>query len=209
MSLWGRFFAAGYEHFLAPSERAGLAERRREVLSEARGRVLEVGPGPGMNLPHYPREGIEELVLAEPEEPMARRLEEKLRERERGRAGQVTRAGAEELPFPDDSFDTVVSMFVLCTVPDADEALAELRRVLKPGGALLFLEHVRAEDPRLARWQDRLEAPWRFFAHGCHCNRRTAETLERSPLAVERLEAGRMPKSAPLVRPMIWGRARG
>lgn len=206
MSLWGRFFAAGYEHFLAPSERAGLADRRREVLSEARGRVLEVGPGPGMNLPHYPREGIEELVLAEPEEPMARRLEQKLHEREV--PGHVVRAGAESLPFPDDTIDTVVSTFVLCTVPDAETAVAELHRILRPGGVLLFLEHVRAEDPRLARWQDRLEVPWRFFAHGCHCNRRTAETVERSPLTLERVESGRMPKAPPLVRPMIWGSAR-
>ncbi len=207
MSLWGRVFAAGYERVLAPSERAGLSDRRREVLSDARGRVLEVGPGPGMNLPHYPREGIEELVLAEPEEPMARRLERRMAELDLSSC-RVVRASAQRLPFDDASFDTVVSTFVLCTVPDPDAALTELRRVMRPGGALLLIEHVRAADPGLARWQDRLEGPWRWFAHGCHCNRDTAEALDRSPFTVERLERGRVPKASPLVRPMISGRAR-
>lgn len=207
MSLWGRVFAAGYERFLAPSERAGLSRSRRTLLAEARGRVLEVGPGPGMNLPHYPEEQVEELVLAEPEEPMARRLEKKLARA--GRRGAVVRAPAQELPFEDGSFDTVVSTFVLCTVPDAARALDEIHRVLRPGGALLLIEHVRAVDsPRLARWQDRLEGPWKRFAHGCHCNRRTAEILERSTFSIERLERGRVPKASPLVAPMIVARAR-
>ena len=80
--------------------------------------------------------------------------------------------------------------------------------MLRPGGALLVIEHVRADEPRLARWQDRLETPWRLLAHGCRCNRDTASTLERSPLTVERLEPGRVPRASPLVRPMISGRAR-
>jgi ubiquinone/menaquinone biosynthesis C-methylase UbiE len=204
VSLWGRVFAAGYEHFLAPSERAGLADRRREVLADARGRVLEVGPGPGMNLPHYPRARIDELVLAEPEEPMARRLERRVAEQ--GLTARVVRAPAEALPFEEDSFDTIVCTFVLCTVPDPQAALTELRRVLRSGGSLLLIEHVRSEEPRLARWQDRLQAPWRWFAHGCHCNRSTAATLEHSAFAIDHLEPGEVPKASPLVRPMISGR---
>ncbi len=207
MSLWGRVFAANYERVVERSERAGLTDRRRTLLADARGRVLEVGPGPAMNLRHYPA-AVTDLVLAEPEEPMARRLERKLAAA--GHAGTVVRAPAEDLPFANDAFDVAVSTFVLCTVEEPDRALAELARVLRPGGLLLLMEHVRAEDgSRTAQWQDRLERPWHWFAHGCHPNRRTAERLERSPLyEVEHLEADRMPMAAPLVQPMIRARAR-
>jgi ubiquinone/menaquinone biosynthesis C-methylase UbiE len=204
MSLWGRVFAAGYDRVLAGSERAGLAERRRELLAGASGRVLEIGAGTGLNLRHYP-DSLEEIVFAEPEEPMARRLERKLATA--GRRGKVVRVPAEALPFEDDSFDTAVCTLVLCTVSDPMRALSELARVLRPGGQLLFLEHVRAETPRLARWQDRLSGAWRRFGHGCNCNRETAALIEASPLSLERIEHGEIPKALPIVRPMIVGRA--
>ena len=91
-------------------------------------------------------------------------------------------APAESLPFEDDSFDTVALTLVLCTVPDPPAALREIARVLKPGGRFLFLEHVRADEPKLARWQDRLHGPWYLFGDGCHCNRDTLATIEGSPL---------------------------
>ena len=119
----------------------------------------------------------------------------------------MVEAPAERLPFEDSSFDTAVFTLVLCTVPDPEAALAEAARVLKPGGKLLFVEHVRAEDAGLARWQDRLEKPWRFLADGCHCNRDTVATIEASPLAVEQVERGALPKAPPLVRPLVRGRA--
>ena len=100
-----------------------------------------------------------------------------------------SQAPAEDLPFEDASFDTVVFTLVLCTVPDPAAALAEAARVLRPGGKLLFVEHVRSEDAGLARWQDRLEKPWRFLADGCHCNRDTVATIEASPFALEHVEA--------------------
>src|SRR5262245_11318506 len=97
---------------------------------------------------------------------------------------------------------------VLCTVEDQSRALAEVRRVLKPDGVFLFAEHVRADDPGLALWQDRLNGVWRRVADGCNCNRRTVAALEASPLSVERMERGTLPMSLPIVRPLVVGRAR-
>ena len=205
MSLWGRVFAALYDGMLADTEAAGLADRRHHLLADVSGSVLDLGAGTGANLRHYPRTGIDELVLVEPEEPMARRLEP--RAADSGRPARVVRAPAEELPFPDQSFDTVVSTLVLCTVRDQPKALAEVRRVLKPGGRLLFLEHVRAEDPEAAKWQDRIHPLWVRLGHGCHCNRSTLATIEASGFTVDRVENGRMPKAPKIVRPMIVGTA--
>src|SRR3954452_25441840 len=134
MSLWERVFAAGYDRFMAGAEKAGLHDMRRELLATARGRTLEIGAGTGANVELYPA-AVTELVLAEPAEPMARRLEAKHPQ------ATVVHAPAEELPFEDDSFDTVVSTLVLCTVVDPDRAIGEIARVLKPDGQLLLLEH--------------------------------------------------------------------
>lgn len=201
-ATWGRMFALGYDRFLAQTEQAGLGDMRRELLSAASGRCLEVGAGTGLNLEHWP-EGLDELVLSEPDPHMAAQLRKKL-----DRDVRVVEAPAERLPFDDYSFDTVALTLVLCTVPDPEASLREIARVLKPGGLFLFLEHVRADDPGLARWQDRLHTPWKWFGDGCHCNRDTLSTIESSPLEVEHSERGRIPKAVPLVRPMVRGSAR-
>lgn len=125
-----------------------------------------------------------------------------------GRLGRVVKAGAEALPFDDGSFDTVVSTLVLCTVDDPAAGLREIRRVLAPGGQLLFLEHVRAEEgSRLARWQDRLEAPWRAFAYGCRCNRDTVDLLVGESFRVSGLERAEWRGMVSLARPLVSGRA--
>ena len=129
--------------------------------------MLEIGAGTGANLPYYDG-SIESLVVTEPEPPMLRRLQRTAREQ--APHAQVLRAPAEDLPFEDDSFDTVVSTLVLCGVDDQPRALREARRVLRPGGQLLFLEHVRADDPDLARFQDRMNWLNRLVV-GCDCNR--------------------------------------
>ena len=203
-ATWGRFFAAVYERSLAATEEAGLRERRRELLARASGRTLELGAGTGLNLDHYP-ESVTELVLSEPFEPMARRLRERLGES--GRDAAVVVAGAESLPFPAEDFDTVVATLVLCTVDDLAATLAEVERVLRPGGRLLFCEHVRSHDPGLARWQDRLERPWGFIGHGCHPNRDTVAAIGSSPLVLEDVERGKLRKAAPIVRPLVVGSA--
>jgi ubiquinone/menaquinone biosynthesis C-methylase UbiE len=202
MSLWGRIFAAGYDRMLENTERAGLAALRGALLAQASGRVLEIGAGTGLNLRHYGA-AVADLTLAEPEGPMLRRLKRRLRTR--GGAGRAVQAGAESLPFPPDSFDVVVCTLVLCTVSDPEAALGEISRVLVPGGRLLFLEHVRSNDPRIARWQDRLHPLWLRCGHGCNCNRPTEQLIQSSPLRIERCDRGRLPKSPPIVRPLISG----
>jgi SAM-dependent methyltransferase len=199
---WERCLAAIYEPFLALGERLGMAARRQALVSRASGRVLEIGAGTGLNLAHYP-ETIEELVLAEPSEPMARRLERRLRGP--GATATLVRAPAEALPFPDASFDTVVSTMVLCTVEHPAQAIAEARRVLRPGGRLLFLEHVRSSAGPLAWWQDRLERPWRAFAVGCRCNRRTVEGLRAGGFSIEELRGARWRGMPPIVTPLAVG----
>jgi SAM-dependent methyltransferase len=204
-ATWGRISAWGYDSFMAASEKAGLGERRRELLAEASGRCLEIGAGTGLNLELWP-EAIESLVLSEPDRYMATQLRKRVARSRR--SATVVEAPGERLPFDDSSFDTVAMTLVLCTAPDPRAALREVDRLLRPPGRLLFLEHVRAQSPKLARWQDRLHGPWYAFGCGCHCNRATLATIEASPLQLEHVEHGQMPKALPIVRPMIWGAAR-
>jgi len=201
-ATWGRGFAALYDRGLKATEEAGLREIRRAVLAEASGRTIDLGAGTGVNIELFPA-AVSELVLAEPDPHMARRLRPRLG-RSRVEASAIE-APAERLPFEASSFDTAVFTLVLCTVPDPAAALAEAARVLRPGGKLLFVEHVRSEQLRLARWQDRLETPWRFLADGCHCNRDTVSLIEASPFRLLRLERDRLPKALPIVEPVAKG----
>jgi SAM-dependent methyltransferase len=199
-----RVKAGIYEPFLWLGERLGMAKLRRELLAEASGRVLEIGAGTGMNLRHYP-DRLEELVFAEPVEGMARLAERRIGRRPG--AARLVVAPAERLPFPDSSFDTVVSTMVLCTVEDTGQAIAEIRRVLAPGGRLLFIEHLRSENDRGARWQDRLERPWAAFADGCRCNQQTLGLLSAGGFSTSGVERHRWRGMPPWVRPLAAGRA--
>jgi SAM-dependent methyltransferase len=201
-------FARFYDRLVEGTERAGLAEMRGELLASASGRTLELGAGTGRNLVHY-TDAVTELVLVEPDPHMAARL--RMRLTDQGTAAgrpSVIHAAAEELPFDDGSFDTVVATLVFCTVDDPPRAAAEARRVLVEGGRLLYLEHVRSSSPRLAWWQDRLERPWGFFAGGCHPNRATDQLLAGAGFWIDHMEKGTLPKAPPLARPLIRGVAR-
>lgn len=198
-----RFTAALYNPVLWAGERLGMAARRRQLLATARGAVLEIGAGTGLNLRHYPA-GLTELVLVEPGEPMAARID--LAKAPADVPTKLVRAPAEQLPFADESFDTVVSTLVLCTVADPVRALAEVGRVLKPGGRLLFCEHVAADPGWRRTLQRRSVRPWAAFADGCRCDRSTLKTIE-ARLRLEGVERGRWRGMPAPVKPLVWGSA--
>ena len=200
---WLRILALLYDPFLWLGEIAGMRSRRSALLGNARGRVVEIGAGTGLNVAHYP-DGIAELVLTEPDAAMRRRLARRLQRH--GRVARIVDAPAERLPLADASVDTVVSTLVLCTVNDPERALGEIARVLRPDGQLLFVEHVRASSRFLAACQDNLLQPWRRFAGGCRCNRPTVELMRACGFAIAADDVvwRGMP---PIVRPLMVGRA--
>jgi ubiquinone/menaquinone biosynthesis C-methylase UbiE len=203
MTLRSRFFAMTYDRQMAKVEKAGLRALREGLLTGARGRVLEIGGGTGVNLAFYGA-AVESLTITEPEVPMLRRLERKVREQ--APPTTVLRAPAEDLPFEDDTFDVAVSTLVLCGVDDQPRALRELRRVLRPGGQLLFIEHVRSADARLARLQDRMNGINRFVV-GCECNRPTLDSIREAGFTVTKVEHTMAPRVPKVARPFIVGSA--
>lgn len=200
--MWDRLAAILYDPFLRTAERLGMADRRSALLAGAHGRVVEIGAGTGLNVAHYPDDAAE-LVLTEPVPAMRLRLADRVAAHPKAR---VVEASADALPVEDGSVDTVVSTFVLCTVPDVDPVLTEVARVLRPGGRLLFCEHVRADDPKLARRQSRFARPWAAFAQGCRCDRDTLDLLRRR-FDVERVETARWRGMPSLVHPLVTGSA--
>jgi ubiquinone/menaquinone biosynthesis C-methylase UbiE len=202
-AAWLRVMAILYDPFVYMGEIAGMRRRRRDLVSGARGRVVEIGAGTGLNITHYP-DGIAELVLCEPEPGMRRRLTPRLKGR--ASAACIGDAPAERLPMADASVDTVVSTLVLCTVDDPERALREIARVLRPDGQLLFIEHVRARSRFLAACQNMLFRPWRGFAGGCCCNRPTDELMRACGFAVAAHDDVWRGMPA-IVHPLIVGRA--
>jgi ubiquinone/menaquinone biosynthesis C-methylase UbiE len=204
MGLRKRLFAATYDRQMAKAERDGLAAVRAQLLGDAKGDVLEIGAGTGANLSHY-GDTVTSLTVTEPDSHMLRRLEQKVAEQRPGTT--IVNAPAENLPFPDDQFDVVVSTLVLCGVDDQAKALSEAQRVLRPGGRLLFMEHVRAtDDDKRARSQDRLNWLNRAVV-GCDCNRDTANAITATGFTVDAVEHGTIPHAPKFVRPLIHGSA--
>jgi SAM-dependent methyltransferase len=189
-----RLLAAIYDRAMAPVERRLLSRRRRWLLYDVEGDVLEIGAGTGANLPHY-RHGVR-LVATEPGAPMRRKF------RERAAGVEILAIPAERLPFPDASFDAVVCTLVLCSVEVPVEAISEVARVLRPGGTLRFIEHVRGTG--FVAWMQRLLTPfWRRLAANCHLDRATLDELARQGLRVEVTHRD----SLGLLFPLVTGRA--
>jgi ubiquinone/menaquinone biosynthesis C-methylase UbiE len=199
-----------YQDYILPylinlaMRRQDFAPYRERVLADAQGRVLEVGIGPGLNLPFYAQRAQQVIGL----DPSPRLL---AMARRAGRgtdsAIELIEGSAEAVPLDDRSVDTVVTTWTLCSIPDAPRALAEMRRVLRPGGRLLFVEHGLAPDPKVRWWQDRITPAWKRVAGGCHLNRAIAQLIEEAGFQFERLDTGYMRGPKPMTF-MYEGRAR-
>jgi ubiquinone/menaquinone biosynthesis C-methylase UbiE len=172
-----------------------LAAYRGRIIPSADGRVLEIGIGSGLNLPFYSR-NVEHVIGLEPSPrllAMARRVEQ---------AGcgsiELIEGSAEAIPLKDASVDTVVTTWTLCSIPDAPRALRDMRRVLRPGGRLLFVEHGHAPDPKVVWWQDRLTPVWKRLGGGCHLNRAIGTLIKDAGFQFDRLETGYMRGPKPM-----------
>jgi ubiquinone/menaquinone biosynthesis C-methylase UbiE len=191
-----RWFAAIYDKMSQSEERGFLGEMRSHLLSDLSGDVLEIGAGTGANFEHYPPSA--RVTALEPDPFMLKRAEEKLAATGRSNI-TLSQGPAERLPYDDASFDTVVSTLVLCTVRDVPQSLAEIRRVLRPGGQLRFVEHVRAKA-FLGGVQDVIKPIWGWFGAGCHPNRRTTDALRAAKFDVDVVERRKMMGFIPLLR---------
>jgi ubiquinone/menaquinone biosynthesis C-methylase UbiE len=205
MTIFKSFYARIYDSISRASERAGLTEERRGLLAQAVGETIEIGAGTGANLALFPS-SVTRLCLVEPDAAMRKRLRRRAdRSVDGSREIEILDAKAEALPLPDAAFDTAVVTFSLCSVDEPDVALAEIARVLRPGGRLLFLEHVRDTDPKIGHKQD--HPPFLYAWMGCHPNRDTLTAINGAPFEVTSVRHGEVPKAPRLERPMIVGTA--
>jgi ubiquinone/menaquinone biosynthesis C-methylase UbiE len=181
-----------------------LVPYRRRIVPAAQGRVLELGIGSGVNLPLYSA-SVREVIGLDPSAKLLEMAGEAARPL--ARPIELLEGSAETIPLEDTSVDTVVSTWTLCSIPNVTRALAEVRRVLKPSGQFLFVEHGRSPDANVRGWQDRLTPMWKRLAGGCHLNRAIPELLQGAGFHIERLETGYMrgPKAMTF---MYEGRAR-
>jgi len=181
-----------------------LVPYRQRVISAAEGRILEVGAGSGLNLPFYSEKADHVFALDPSPRLLARAQKERGRTR---RPVELLEGSAEAIPLQDRSVDTVVATWTLCTIPAVLGALGEMRRVLRPGGQLLFVEHGLSPDDSVRRWQDRLTPAWKRIGGGCHLNRGIAGLVEAAGFRIDRLKTGYMKGPRPMTF-MYEGRAR-
>ena len=182
-----------------------ILKQREKVVPMASGRVLEIGLGAGHNLPYYHASQVESVVGIDPcatswklAQPRAASL---------GVPLEFIEGSAEEMPLPDASFDSVLMTYSLCTIPDAHKALAEMRRVLKPEGRLLFCEHGVAPDPRVSKWQARINPLWRRLMGGCNLNRPIVDWIEQAGFSVKTLDQMYLPGTPRIAGFNVWGAA--
>ena len=201
VATWGRLFAASYDRFLGKAEAGKLGRLRHELVAPLQGDVVDVGAGTGINLVHY--DPLLEPIMVEPDRFMATRLAS--RAHELGRSCDVVLAGGEALPLDDASVDHVVCTLVLCTAPKPEEVVAEAYRVLRPGGTLHVLEHVRSNTEKVARIQDRFRRPWSALGCGCQANRKTELLFEPAGFVITSLDRHQLHGCGPMLSEVIVG----
>ena len=182
-----------------------LAAYRRRTIPSADGYVLEIGVGSGLNLPFYAG-GVKQVIGLDPS-PRLLSMARKARPGAAVPSIELIEGSAVDIPLDDRSVDTVVTTWTLCSIPDVRAALGEMRRVLKPSGQLLFVEHGTSPDASVRRWQDRLTPLWKRIAGGCHLNRPIPELVEQSGFRIDRIETGYMKGPKPMAF-MYQGKAR-
>ena len=181
--------------------------QRGKVVPLAEGLVLEVGIGSGLNIPFYDAAKVNKVIGLDPS-PELNEMAEKVVAKtavENGLDVEIILGSAEDMPFPDDHFDSVVITYTLCTIPDAEAANLEIRRVLKPGGKLIFCEHGLAPDAAVAKWQGRIDPIWGKIAGGCHLNRDIPELITGAGFTIETLEQMYLPSTPKFAGYNYWG----
>ena len=180
----GTFFSKMYDPVMRPFEKRRIGNIRRKLVSNQQGRILEIGSGTGANFPYY--QEADKIIAIEPDEAMRERSEAKVDEA--SVPIELVDASAEQLPFEDDSFDAVVGTLVLCSIPNLDQALQEIKRVAKDGRPIVFLEHVRLDQPMIGRIQDVVTPMWKRLCDGCHLNRNTLEIIKQNGLSIDQVK---------------------
>lgn len=206
MGLWERYAVPPL--IASACSTKPIMKQREKIVPLAEGRVLEVGCGSGTNFDLYDPGKVDLLFAIEPAPGMVSRAEKTLEASPMAGKTEIVEAGAEAIPVDDNTIDTAVITFVLCTIPDWQAALAEVRRTLKPGGRILFSEHGRAPDDGVAKWQRRVEPVWKRLAGGCHLTRDPAEMLEAGGFSIESREAMYLPSTPKIAGYASWGTAR-
>jgi SAM-dependent methyltransferase len=205
MSLYSRvIFPWLLDHAIS---REPFASQRAEVLQHAAGRVLEIGVGTGLNLPFYPAAQVESLIAIDRNPAMFPRARARRRLMQSSIRITLAVADAQRLPFRDNAFDTIISTWTLCSMPDVSAAVTEIHRVLAPTGQFLFIEHGLSPRPRLARWQHRLTPIQRCFADNCHLDRDIELLIRQSPLHLDHLARFDLPRVPSLGSHTYRGRA--
>jgi len=182
-----------------------ISDRRAQVVPRAEGRVFEIGCGGGLNQPFYDPARVTAFAGLDPSGKLLEYAREQARLK--GWNADIRQGFGENIPLADESFDTVVCTYTLCSVDDSAQVLRELRRILRPGGRILYLEHGRAPEPKVQRWQQRIEPAWKALLGGCHLTRPIGQAIELSGFKVQPIDQGYMARMPKFAGWMEWGEA--